>query len=83
MRTPTRLDVLGKAMVALSADVRSDDGIASAAILEAGQRLLQLQADLAVVLPLLAAAVMHQSRRTKVGRAMRAAGDRLAAEVLA
>lgn len=80
---PTRLDILGQAMVMLSADVMSEDGIASAVILEAGQRMLQLHADLAVVLPLLGGVAMRTSRRTKAGRAFRAAHDRLAAEVLA
>lgn len=80
---PTRLETLGNAMVALSGDVVSDDGVASAAILEAGQRLLQLHADLALVLPELGLAALMANRRTKAGRAFRAAHDRLAAEVLA
>lgn len=42
MKTDTQ--TLGKAMLILSEDIVSDDGIASAAILEAGHRLLELGA---------------------------------------
>ena len=80
---PTRLDILGRDMVLLSHDVMSEDVIASAAILEAGQRLFQIHADLAVVLPYLGQAALMANRRSRFGRAFRAAHDRLAAEVLA
>ena len=80
---PTRLDILGRAMVLLSADVMSEDGVAAAAILEAGQRLLQIHADLAVAMPYLGQAALMANRRSRFGQAFRAAHDRLAAEVLA
>ena len=80
---PTRIDTLAQAMLVLSGDVVSDDGVASSAILEAGQRLLQLHADIAVVLPYLGRVALAANRRSRAGRALRAAHDRLAAEVLA
>lgn len=77
----TKLDTLGRAMLVLSGDIVSDDGVASAAILEAGQRLLQLHADLAVILPTLpmAARALWLPDRAAYMEAV----ARLAAEVLA
>lgn len=46
------------------------------------QRLQQIAADLAVVLPALGSAAMLCNRRTKAGKTFRNAHDRLAAEVL-
>lgn len=79
----TKLETLGRAMLVLSGDIVSDDGVASSAILEAGQRLLQIRADLALVMPLLCNAALVASQRTKAGRAFLAAHDRLFAESLA
>lgn len=67
----------------LARDIRSDDGIANAAIDEAADRLEQMRADLAVVLPAISAASGKASRRTATGKALRAAANRLAREVLA
>lgn len=75
----THIDTLGAAMVILSGDISSPDGVAEAAVLEAGQRLQKIAVDLAVVQPMLALAAGSE----KTDRRVRAACSRLAAEVTA
>lgn len=53
--TPTKLETLGQALLIVANDLVSDDGIAQAAINEAGNRLLQMAVDLAIILPALPA----------------------------
>lgn len=75
--------IIVSAMRALALDIESEDGVANAACAEAANRLEELVADLAVVLPAISRAAGCCSRRTKDGRAFRASANRLAAEVLA
>jgi hypothetical protein len=67
----------------LAHEIESHNRIASAVMMEAAERLGELSADIAVVLPAISKATGKASRRSKKGKALRAAGNRLAAAVLA
>ena len=71
-----------QAMRTLQADIVSGDGVANAACGEAADRLQEMQQDIATVLWAISRHAGCVNRRTKAGRAFRAAADRLAGEVL-
>jgi len=80
-RTPTR--TLATALIVLSHDLDTVDGVANGVCHEAACRLGDLLDDIAIVLPAISVAAGKMSRRSKAGQAFRAAANRLAAEVLA
>lgn len=83
--TPPRSSTatLVAALRVLERDIVSADGVANAVIDEAAERLQQLHADIATVLPAIGAAAAKASRRTEAGKRFRAAAARLGGEVLA
>lgn len=83
MTTRSSTATIAASLRILSRDIESEDGAANGCCAEAADRLDEILADLAVVLPSISARAGWCRIETDHGRAYRAAADRLAAVVLA
>lgn len=83
MSNPSQLEKLSKALMTLSTQIESPDGLPELLLLDAALTVGQIQEALVVVAPVISHAAGSCSRRSKEGKRLRAAVNMLMAGVLA